>query len=399
MHRVLPLVAGILAAASVFAVLGEVSLVTAADPLIDPRDLAAIEADFARGSRSGEKSIDELTIQAREIRKAVMLVGRSGSGEVRFGTAFVISRKHRLVATNAHVADLMKGPGSLRAVLEGTGESFRVERRWYHPEVRRRSRDRTAVVRSQDPNDGEVALPCSDVAVLQLAAGGPELPAEVTMASWKEMHDLFAQPVGVVGFPAYNFTQWPGPGNKVTATVQEGIINRLSDYALDANGPFEELQLVQHSIETWFGFSGAPVFLSNGHVTAIIAGTRPPIKEQELVIRIPIAVRIDTLWELLVFHKLTGLVAVDDRGGRPVVPEHPADPGADRLRRAVQYVEEAEDLAWQKRHKEAIARCDEAIKLVPNYAAAYKWAAEARWYLCIDDQGTLGVDEQIRLMR
>jgi tetratricopeptide (TPR) repeat protein len=371
----------------------------AADALIGDRDLAAVEAGLALPSRPAGKSLEELMINARGIRKAAMFVGRAEGSDVRFGTAFVISRAHRLLATNAHVADLMREPGSLRAILDGSNHAYRVERRWYHPELRRRTRDRSSIVRSQDPNDGEVALPCSDVAVLRLAEGGPELPDEVTLASWGELLDLPAQPVGVVGFPAYNYTRWPGPGNKVVATIQQGIVNRLSDYKLEADGPPESLQLVQHSIETWFGFSGAPVFLANGHVAAIIAGTRAPIKEQELVIRIPIAIRVDCLWELLAYHKLEGRVRVDDRGRRPTARRQGDDPQAEKFRRAVQLVAEAEQLAWGKSHREAIADCDEAIKLAPNYAAAYKWGAEARWFLCSDATRALDAGEQSRLMR
>src|SRR4051794_39419442 len=83
----------------------------AADALIADRDVDALQADLARRRGRGEKSIEELMVNAREIRTAVMFVGRAEGTDVRFGTAFVISRRHRLVATNAHVADLMKGLG------------------------------------------------------------------------------------------------------------------------------------------------------------------------------------------------------------------------------------------------------------------------------------------------
>jgi hypothetical protein len=371
-----------------------------AGSLIGDRDLDAVAAGLSRRGRPAGKSLEGVLANARDIRNAVMFVGRVEGANVRFGTAFVISREHRLLATNAHVADLMSGPGSLRAILNDTGAAYRVEQRWYHPGVRRRTRDRSAIVRPQDPGDGELALPCPDVAVLRLAKDGPELPAEVTLASWAEMKDLFAQPVGIVGFPAYNFTHWPGTDDKVVATVQEGIINRLSDFKLEAAGPLEDLQLVQHSIETWFGFSGSPVFLANGHVAAIIAGTRPPVKEQGMVIRIPMAIRIDCLWELLAHHKLVDRVAIDADRGRRLAERHGGDdPEAEKLRRAVQLVLEAEQLAWRKSHRDAISRCDEAIALAPNYAPAYRWGAEARWFLCSDATRALGVDEQIRLMR
>ena len=387
--------------AAPLATVADCSTLLAADALVGENELDAVATSLARRVRqSGGKSLDELMANARDIRNSVLFVGRGEGAEVRFGTAFVISRAHRLLATNAHVADLMGEPGSLHAILNGSGEVYRVERKWYHPGVQRRPRGGTAIVRSPRPEDGEVALPCSDVAVLQLAEGGPDLPAEATLATWSEIKDLFGQPVGVVGFPAYNYTRWPGPGNKVVATVQEGIINRLSDYKLEADGPLEDLQLVQHSIETWFGFSGSPVFLTNGHVAAIIAGTRPPIKEQGLLIRIPIAIRVDCLWELLAYHKLDDRVKFDAPLARRLGDRHVQDdPRAEKLRRAVQLVLDAEQLAWRKSHREAIANCEEAIRLAPNYAPAYKWGAEARWYLCSDATRALDVPEQVRLMK
>ena len=45
----------------------------------------------------------------------------------------------------------------------------------------------------QDPSHGEVTGGCPDVAVLHLT-GGPELPAELTLAAPDELSDLFASP-------------------------------------------------------------------------------------------------------------------------------------------------------------------------------------------------------------
>jgi tetratricopeptide (TPR) repeat protein len=370
----------------------------AAGPLLGDLDLERLKASPPPRGELNAKSLEELLSNARSVRQAAMFVGRSEGGVANFGTAFVISRKHRLLATNAHVADIMKGPGSMLAIPNGTGDVYHVERRWYHPGVRR-SADRISTVPSQDPNDGDVVLPCPDVAVLRLADGGPELPAQVTLAGWAEMQDLFAQPVGVIGFPAYNFTKWPGPGTRVVATIQEGIINRLTDYHLEADVPREDLQLIQHSIEAWFGLSGSPMFLANGHVVGLVVGTRSPFKQQDQSIRIPAAVRVDCLWELLVYHKLDDAVAIDADRGRRLAERHlKDDPRSERFLRAARLVREAERLAWEKSHREAIARCEEAIQLAPKYAPAYEWAAEARWLLCGDSGRALGVEEQVRLI-
>ena len=75
----------------------------------------------------------------------------------------------------------------------------------------------------------------------------------------------------MLGFPAFDQQRWPAAGETPQASFREGTVNRLT--ALKACGIREsrEPQLVQHSISSWFGTSGAPIFLPNGHVVAINA--------------------------------------------------------------------------------------------------------------------------------
>src|SRR5205085_1261535 len=146
------------------------------------------------------------------------------------GTAWVVSKEHRLLVTNAHVADIMHPGGTMEAMLNGTSHSYTVAKAWYHPGVRRfLERDTSLSVRSADPADGPVDPISPDVAVLQLAAGGPELPAELPMATAGELAELFAQSAGILGFPGYN-TGWPAPGRKAAATFHDGVISRLTDF-------------------------------------------------------------------------------------------------------------------------------------------------------------------------
>jgi hypothetical protein len=65
----------------------------------------------------------------------VVLLGHPDSG---YGSAFIISRKNRLLATVAHVADrFSEMDGILLAVPNDAAFEYRVERVWYHPALER----------------------------------------------------------------------------------------------------------------------------------------------------------------------------------------------------------------------------------------------------------------------
>ena len=121
-------------------------------------------------------------IHRQRIGPGVVLLGRPN--EYR-ATGFVISRKHRLVATAAHVADLAFLNGApMQAVPSGTSVVYDVEGVYYHPALVR-NLDQGLCARSTDPADGEVAFAGPDVAVLRLSRGGPELPTECELRAGK----------------------------------------------------------------------------------------------------------------------------------------------------------------------------------------------------------------------
>jgi hypothetical protein len=149
------------------------------------------------------------------------------------------------------------------------------------------------------------------VAVLHLEDDGQELPAEFQLAGWDEIEDLWAKPVGMIGFPGHD-THFPKKGGKVRASAREGIVSWLADFNLDPNAPDHQLQLVQYTQSSWGGFSGSPVFLPNGRVVALHNSARYDATELEkrdggkaLLIRdLATGVRVDVLWELLEHHGL-----------------------------------------------------------------------------------------------
>ena len=63
----------------------------------------------------------------------------------------------------------------------------------------------------------------SDVAVLQLADDGHELPDELPLATReKELYDIFAQPVGMLGYPGHDTGNFPA-GQTAGATFARGL--------------------------------------------------------------------------------------------------------------------------------------------------------------------------------
>lgn len=317
---------------------------------------------------------ESMGLAVRDLSRAVVLIGNPTSGEA---TAFVISKKHRLLATNAHVADGLATTGSLIALCNGTTTPCKVDRVWYHPGIVRRH-EGCLSIRCQDPLHGPVAQPCPDVAVVHLA-DGPELTAEFSLATPQELDNLFAQPVSVLGFPGYDNRQWPATGERPQATYRNGVVNRLSSFSGDVNGASKELQLVQHSMDTWFGFSGSPIFLPNGHVIAIDAQVRPTSKNG-LTTKQDFGVRVDCLWELLVHHQLAEQMGLSiDRAALNLRRYEEPNVKEDDLRTAIRLVHECNRLMLDSRYELATEYCNHAIRLAPEYANAYQMRSEVIW--------------------
>src|SRR5262245_28405038 len=84
--------------------------------------------------------------RAQAMERGIFVIGYSKN----HGTGWVISKKHRLLVTNAHVADIMvEAGGKMFAIPSGTSQVYRVQRIWYHPGVRRIFQGDS--IRSMDP--------------------------------------------------------------------------------------------------------------------------------------------------------------------------------------------------------------------------------------------------------
>lgn len=347
------------------------SLVRSQDALEQSLGLTKETGSLPLWAKAGDESNRELGETARKAHSAVMLIG---SPKGSHGTGFVISRQHRLVATNAHVADIKRQSETLLAISDGTAQVYRVERIWYHPGVRRSlASDPSVVVRSSNPDDGDVDPLCPDVAVLELAMDGPELPAEFELADAADLDSLFARPVGMIGFPGHDTSAWPAVGDTAASTYYAGVVSRITDFSLNPAAGRSRPQLVQYTMASWFGYSGSPVFLPNGRVVALHNCARNQ-DSQGHTTTISHGVRIDCLWELLVHHGLDDRVPINtDKSTLDIERWLETSAEEENLRRAVELTAEAR--RWveaRENYSEAAAKCNEALRLAPNYARAFQ---------------------------
>jgi hypothetical protein len=312
---------------------------------------------------------DELRMAARQSLGAIVLVGHP---QYARGTAFVISKKHRLLATNAHVADILAVMGTMTALVNGQASPCTVDRVWYHPGIVRKH-DNCLAIQCQDPLDGPVMPPCADVAVLHLA-DGPELPAELPLATPEEIRDLFAQRVGVLGFPAYPSPRWPAAGEVPRPTFRSGSVSRLASFSDDEHCPPQQCQKVQHDMGTWSGFSGSPIFLANGHVVAIDTFLTVAASKDNTKPNLDFGVRVDCLWELFCHHHhLAGKVnCAVDPAALDLGRYQTADPKQADLHTAIRLVHECDRLMLDGQYVLAAEYCNQALHLAPAYSKAYQ---------------------------
>lgn len=218
-----------------------------------------------------QSDTDDLMAVARRVESSVMYVG-SPVGDS--GTAFVVSKTLRLLATNAHVARIFLETGNMLAVpSDRNGAVYSVIKIFIHNGY---SQHKTL----NDLASSEVASDSlegvgPDVALLQLEMNGPELTSECKLAADGELCGIVLQPIGKLGFCSAGRS----PTGAVTATLSTGLITRerLIRYGARSD-PFEGSLLRWNFLE-WSapggdGDSGGPVFLANGHVVGIWTWSR-----------------------------------------------------------------------------------------------------------------------------
>lgn len=344
----------------------------------------------------------ELGKNVRRLERAIFLVGFPRG----HGTAWVISKKHRLLVTNAHVADItVMAGGNLMAIPNGTTIVYKVQKVWYHPGVRRFLQGHPMSVRATDPKEGPVDPRSPDLAILQLSADGPELTAEFELAMPQDLENMLGQPTGIFGFPAHD-TSWPRLGETPAATFHDGVVSRLTNFELSGGGSPAERQLLQYTMATWGGFSGSPVFLPSGRVVAIHNMARPAENKQSGEKKwIPHGIRVDCLWEMLVYHKLDDKVAINADKSKLLIarwskPDERTEKVRQTFAKANQLVREASYLIYTKEEFfEGVQKCNEAIKLVPTLAEAYQVRCHGFTNYWFNNRRKISDQDSIRMLK
>lgn len=300
-------------------------------------------------------------------QRAVVLLG-DPQGKL-FGTGVVVSRKHRLVVTNSHVAECYLKNRRMSAMINGTRRSYKVKRFWYHPGVVRHYKNQKGLhVRSMNPYDGETYGRSPDLALLQLDSTGPDLPAEMPLATADDLKSLQGKSIRIFGYPGSDNKGWPKTGSIARATIDRGTVRNLYNFEMSARANDGENQFVQHSMPTIGGFSGSPLFLDNGRIVAIHNSTIT-FRDRKMAH----GIRIDCLWELLVYHKLTDKLPIPVKASSLNIERwRKKYPGEEKVRKAYGLFQQAEKLLYTDyNYNAAAAKCNEALKLA-KFAKAYR---------------------------
>ena len=293
-------------------------------------------------------------------KRAVLLV--KDSENKSHGTAFVISKKHRLLATNAHVADIAE-----TVVLNETRTEYKVTRRWFHPDTLRTMReDNQTVMKSSDPSVGTVDARGTDLAVLQLEMIGPELPAEVVLANPDEAKTIIGAEIGMYGYPAYN-TQ-AASGQFAQATFVKGTVSRfekLNGHPDDQR--VEDRRRVVYAGPNYPGFSGSPIFLDNGRVVII----NHAVTNLQDGTKVAYGIRVDALWDMLGHFQLAEKIeAAPETLPDPLFIEG-QNPQVEKLQTAIKLMNDAREYHKQGDFAECFDAMSEAEKTAPWYWDVY----------------------------
>ena len=328
--------------------------------------------DPSRRTRAFLEEKARVTDVARRVGCAVVFLGQLDEG---YGTGLVISRQQRLVVTAGHVADMFSEASPLYCVAQADFKPRRVEKVWYHPRTMRRL-DCGMLVNSFDPADGKIEYPAPDLAVVQLAQDGGDLPNECETRINVDPRTCDGQAVGFIGFFGLADGFWPTANGPALANLAISVLHskgselertdsRSSDYfycdgysALEkAHGESQELD----------GCSGGPAFTGDGQILGILIRQSHHVSlDKPGYITV---LSIDCLRELITYHKLDGLVPGRFAPAKPRADWGP-DPRLREFRLAVWLVRQAAALRWAGKYAQSVEKCEEAAKINPNYAGA-----------------------------
>ncbi len=207
---------------------------------------------------------------------AVIQRDRQGR-EVLQGTAWPVAPG--ILATNAHVANLLKGNGGELIVRKPGSEpggdgDFKVTDAVIHDGYSLFSKFDSDTKASSSSyaalgNDGRRTG--YDVAILKVERGD-ELQPILPRAPEAEVVALDSgMPLAYAGYPIGGTAEQGSAQLKPTPTLQYGRITSVTDFFMFGTDP-AHAYLVQHSLPTFKGASGSPIINARGEVVAILSG-------------------------------------------------------------------------------------------------------------------------------
>jgi tetratricopeptide (TPR) repeat protein len=346
----------------------------------------------ARGDQPQKRHIDSKTAQrlseiSRRMRPALVLLAYP---EKFFGTGFVISRKHRLVATAAHVADCMFEFGAGFAVLDGAADIHRVERVWYHPALTRKLDD-GLFVRSFDPKDGPIEYPNPDLAIVQLAPEAGDLPAELELAEDEVPYNTPGTAVGRLGFSDKQDFSLPSPTRPASAEFMASMLRPASTDAERSEERFRGF-LYCDAVGFGDGGSGSPIFMADGQVVGVAVNvaeySRVPGGVDDLR-----SMNVSGLRDLITYHKLESWMSKPVRQA-PRSENWGPDSRLGELRRAVELVKGADRLRASAHYKDAVLKCNDALVIAPDYGAALMQRSKSYLFYLANNWPHLSADQR-----
>lgn len=202
-------------------------------------------------------------------------------------TGFLICREPPLIACAAHTAVLAKKPEDVIVRVNESGAPMQVKAVHMHPGYQEDKERKTAYG--------------PDAAILHLQTIDAGLGSPFILAKPKS-GDLRGIEVISLGFPAHATLSRGAERESPEATIRRGLVQRLVDYDALTNLPVEQRPIIEHDFVTEKGESGSPLInVSSREVVAIHVRSQRFLKKgtQEVVSIVPVAVRVDVLWELL----------------------------------------------------------------------------------------------------
>lgn len=207
---------------------------------------------------------------------AVIQRDRQGR-EVLQGTAWPVAPG--ILATNAHVANLLKGNGGELLVRRPGSEpggdgDFKVTDAVIHDGYSLFSKfdsDTKAASSSYAALGNDARRTGYDVALLMVERGDALAPI-LPRAPEAEVVALDSgMPLAYAGYPIGGTAEQGTAQLKPTPTVQYGRITSVTDFFMFGTDP-AHAYLVQHSLPTFKGASGSPIINAQGEVVAILSG-------------------------------------------------------------------------------------------------------------------------------